>query len=160
MNVLQAAEQLLFVNRALLLVLEQEEQAAALRIAQLEAEVGGPGRGHGGRHGAQRHFPAVDCYANCERQGDAAFRTYTRFSQAEFDDLLAELSELISANRRVRMGVDEASGEPRKCKATLQNRLLLALKFLVCGGTCAQLGVFFLLRLLKWLDAHVFSQLQ
>lgn len=151
MEVLEAAERLLFVNRALIMVLEEEEAAAQRRIARLEGEVGGPGRGHGAR-GPQRHFPAVDCYGNCVAQGDHAFYTYTRFSQQEFDALLAELSDLILANRHVRMNVPEPSGEQRKRKATVQNRLLLALKFLTCGGSCAQLGVDF------GLSEHVVSE--
>jgi hypothetical protein len=139
---LEAIARIILVrNQLLLSLLALEEIEAQRRIRKLEPEIG-PGRGHAERK-EQRHFPAKDVYGTCSEQGDAAFLTYTRFTQSRFDELLNELRPAIEANRHVRMNVPEPTGNPRACKATTANRLLMTLKFLACGGNCDQLGVEF-----------------
>src|SRR5689334_20837290 len=141
MEILEHQNRLLLIrNNLLLLLLALEEEEEQKRIRGLEAQIG-PGRGHAEHKEPQRHFPPRDVYASCVEQGDAAFLTYTRFTRSQFDELLAELRELIEANRRVRLGVPEPGGQPRATKATTENRLLMALKWLVRGGTEAELGV-------------------
>ena len=141
MDVVLAARLLLVINRLLIALLTMEEQAAQRRIAALQSHLG-PGRGHGVR-APKRRFPANNVYLNCARQGDHAFQTYSRFSHAQFDELLEELRPLIEANRHVRMNVPEPSDDRRSCKLTTENRLLLTMKFLVAGTSNEQLGVEF-----------------
>lgn len=115
------------------------------RVQQLE-EQQGPGRDRVPR-APQERFPAVDLFAQwsalppraCER----AFRTNTRLSRDQFLDLLAEVREDILANRHVRMHVAEPSGDVRATKLTVENRLLLGLKFLVCATSGEELAVEF-----------------
>ena len=108
------------------------------RIHALEAEIG-PGRGHVPR-APERHFPAIDVYSQMLPQGDRAFLAVTRFTRQQFDEMVTELAPLVQANRHVRPHVPEPGGEIRATKLSLHNRLLLALKFLTCGGTCEDLG--------------------
>jgi hypothetical protein len=96
-----------------------------------------------GERAPQRHFPVRDVYAACVQQGNKAFVTYTGFTRPQFDELLGELRDLIERNRHVRLNVPEPNEEHRATKATTENRLLMALKFLTRGGTEAELGVEF-----------------
>lgn len=124
----------------LLLVIRQQTviRRAEQRVRCLRADIG-PGRGQVPR-AAERRFPAIDVYSQYADQGNPTFRAMTRFSQLQFDDLVHELSLLIAANRCVRPNVPGPSGEERACKLTVQNRLLMTVKFLVAGGSCADLG--------------------
>lgn len=122
----------------LLVVASDLLQRQQQRVNALQERLGS-GRGRGPR-APERDFPAVDVYANTVPQGDVAFVGATRFTRAQFDDLVTELEPLISANRHVRANVPEPSGEPRAGKLTVQNRLFLALRFLVSGGTCRSLS--------------------
>jgi hypothetical protein len=120
-------------------------QRTARRRAMIEGlrlEVGGPGRGRGPRH-PERTFPSIDVYNAIRPQGDAAFLTFTRLTHAQFLDLLMELQPHILANRRVRMNVPEPTGQQRTTKMTPENRLLMALKFLVQGTSEEALAVEF-----------------
>lgn len=134
-------------NRALheRLALELEQSQAV--IAELQQRLG-PGRGHADHRAPQRHFRPIDVYSQLAERGDEGFLFTTRFTQQQFDRLLRELAPIIRRNRRVRSGA-EPTGRERSTKATLRNRLLLALKFLVVGGSCESLGLDF------GLDKHV-----
>jgi hypothetical protein len=108
------------------------------RIQQLREELG-PGRGRVPR-ADERSFPAVDVYANMVLQGDPSFRGVTRFTQAQFADIVTELRPLIMANRHVRMNVPEPTGQLRSGKLSVPNRVLLTIKFLVFGSSLADLS--------------------
>jgi hypothetical protein len=108
------------------------------RIQELRHELRA-GRGRGPR-AAERRFPPVDVYSQLVAQGEPAFRSITRFSRHDFDDLVTELRPLIMANRHVRMNVDEPTGQIRSAKLTIPNRVLVTLKFLIFGESLAQLS--------------------
>ena len=118
------------------LLARQRLRAAEERVQQLRL---GPGRGRAPRL-PQRHFPAVNVYRQYANQGDRAFLATTRFTQAQFDELVEELRPLIEANRNVRPNVPDPGGEPRAAKLDTRNRLLLLLDFIVNGGSTAALG--------------------
>ena len=111
-------------------------RAAELRVQQAAL---GPGRGRAPRL-PQRHFAAIDVYRQHANQGDRAFLTTTRFTQAQFDQMLEELRPLIEANRNVRPNVPDPGGEPRAAKLDTHNRLLLVLDFIVNGGSTEALA--------------------
>lgn len=111
-------------------------------IDELRLEVGGPGRGRGPRQ-PERPFPSIDVYNAIRPQGDAAFLTFTRLTHAQFLDLLIELRPPILANRRVRMNAPDPTGQQRATKMTPENRLLMAIKFLVQGTSEEALAVEF-----------------
>jgi hypothetical protein len=137
-----AAALLLHNNQLLVQLLIAEEQAAQRRIARLEAGLG-PGRGHGGRS-AQHHVEAEDVHQKLvDQHDDRGFLAYTRFTRQQFEGLVTELRPLIEANRRVRLHVPPPTGRQHACKLSTENRLLLALKFLVVGGSCETLGTDF-----------------
>ena len=126
---------------ALLLFLFVNQQAMNERqrnIDRLRAAIG-PGRGRVPRQ-PPREFPPIDVYSNTLPQGDIGFRSITRFTRSQFDELVAELRPLIVANRRVRANVDEPSGRLHPTKLSLPNRVLLTVKFLVLGSTLADLS--------------------
>lgn len=127
-------------NRLMREQLELEQQAGSERIAELERRIG-PGRGHAARAPPHR-FRAIDVYSQLIERENEGFLHVTRFTRAQFDELLTELAPFIRRNRRVRQGT-EPTGRLRSAKATLQNRLLLTLKFLVVGGSCESLGLDF-----------------
>lgn len=129
---------LLIICLILLLLARLHQQRSEQRLQRLRDELG-PGRGRVPRS-AQRRFPAIDVYSNTVPQGDMAFVASARFTREQFDDLVEEIRPAVEANRRVRQGVDEPSGDIRQCKLTVHNRVLLALRFLVTGGTCGALS--------------------
>lgn len=94
----------------------------------------GPGRGRVER-APERRFPATSMYASLVHQGDQSFRAVTRLSGAEFRDVRDELRPLIEANRQVRLHVPEPTGRFHPTKLQLEDRLLLGVKFLVCGSS-------------------------
>jgi hypothetical protein len=106
-------------------------------IHHLRAEIG-PGRGHVLR-ARDRHFAAIDLYQQLANQGDGTFLAVVRFTRGQFDDIVRELRPLVIRNMRIRPGT-EPHGQPRACKLTVENRVLLAIKFLVTGASCADLG--------------------
>jgi hypothetical protein len=128
-------------NMTVLELLEQEQAAARARIAALEAKIG-PGRGHGPRS-RQRHFPAIDVYSQVAPRGDEAFEEWAGLTKLQFDRLVLELAPAVRRNRRVRHGVPEPSGRQRSTKSTLQNRILMTMKWLSVGGSCTSLGLDF-----------------
>src|SRR5689334_13291863 len=114
------------------------EHSAQRRLEQLQQRLG-PGRGRVPR-AAQRRIQPIDVYANFAQQGDVAFRAVTRFTQAQFDSIVREMRPLITANRNVRPNVADPGGRLHSSKMTVSNRVLLLLKFLVCGGSCGDLA--------------------
>ena len=111
------------------------------RVRQLQQQIG-PGRGHVAR-APQRRFRPVDVYAQLCEQGDPSFRIATRFTRSQFDDLVVELRPLIMANRHIRTNVPEPTGHLRSAKQTVENRLLMAIKFLVHGSSVGDLAIQF-----------------
>lgn len=129
---------LIIICLLLLVLLQQLGQRSQQRLDHLQVRLG-PGRGRVPR-AAQRDFLGIDVYRNTLPQGDMSFVGATRFTRVQFDELVQELRPLIEANRLVRPNVPEPSGEHRQCKLSVHNRVFLALKFLVSGGTCASLS--------------------
>lgn len=125
---------LLVRNLALTALLQSEQRKTDIRIAALKRKIARKERA------AQKHYPPINVYGSHVLQGDEAFLDDTRFTKLQFNELLAELAPLIRRNRRVRYGVPEPTGRERSCKATLPNRLLMVLKWLVRGGTCTSIG--------------------
>lgn len=62
------------------------------------------------------------------------------FTIADFDALVTELRPVVAQNRRVRVNVDEPSGQLRPSKLTMENRILMTIKFLVFGSSLADLS--------------------
>lgn len=130
---------LLIVAIVLFLLINQRAMDERQReIEELRSQLG-PGRGHVPR-APKKRFRAVDVYRNMLPRGDAHFRDITRFSRGEFDALVEELRPAIVQNRRVRVNVDEPGGQLRPTKLTLQNRVLLTIKFLVFGSQLSDLS--------------------
>jgi len=104
------------------------------RHVQQLREAIGVGRGRGPR-APHEHYEAIDVVDQLTKQRGRSFEKATRFSRQQFFDLVYELLPDIVANREVRPHVPEPSGEIRSTKLTVPNRLLLAMKFLVCGSS-------------------------
>lgn len=130
---------LLILVLLLFLIVNQEAINQRQRnIDNLRAAIG-RGRGQGAR-APERRFPAIDVYGQTIPQGDIGFRGATRFSRSQLDDLIAELQPLVIQNRRVRAHADEPTGRLHPTKLSVQNRVMLVLKFLVHASTLADLS--------------------
>jgi hypothetical protein len=74
------------------------------------------------------NFCAVETFLTSRR---SQFRGVTRFTRQQFDNIVQELRPLVMRNRHVRMNVPEPTGRFHPTKLSLNNRVLLAIKFLV-----------------------------